>query len=98
MSIPRALTDQAHLLSGYIQQDYGLVTTKQNDIQHNTSVLHGRLHEFFSEVDFVSTFGALFVTWYTLLKMGCFVYTFKGVLTVINSKLPLGCLSTPMHV
>ena len=40
----------------------------------------------------------LFLLLGTLLKMGCFVYTFKGVLTVMNTKLPLGCLSTPMHV
>ena len=30
-----------------------------------TLVLHGRLHKFFSEMAFVSTFGAHFVAWYS---------------------------------
>ena len=33
----------------------------------------------------------------TLIKMGCIIYTFKGVLTATNPKLPLGCIQTPMH-
>ena len=33
----------------------------------------------------------------TLIKMGCIIYTFKGVLTATNPKLPLGCNQTPMR-
>ena len=32
------------------------------------------------------------------VKIGCFVYIFKGVLTTKKVKLPLGCTQTPMHV
>ena len=35
--------------------------------------------------------------WFTL-KIGCFVYTFRGVLSCMNAKLPLGCCLTPTHV
>ena len=34
----------------------------------------------------------------TLIKMGCVIYTFKGVLTATNPKLPSGCNQTPIHV
>ena len=33
-----------------------------------------------------------------LIKVGCFVHTFKDVLTATNPKLPLGCTQPPIHV
>ena len=34
----------------------------------------------------------------TLLKIGCLFYTFKGVLTATNTKLPLGVFKHPCGV